>query len=194
MISTYMWNKMLNGTGVALAVTSVTKSFLDSLVGKTMAQLRATDGVLATSSVTLSNYGISSTRSTASAYKRNVLPVADSSAVGAWDPCASGQVQAIVFCYLVGGAVTKALSTTLTYNRKSISIDDPVGGQLLTGGQAGQVLEASEASASSTAQAIGAQTSAVSNSSAVTSASAIGSSISAVAQDEALYTGLMGAS
>lgn len=135
MISTYMWNKMLNGTGVALATTDGTKSFLDSLVGLTLAQLRTVAGVLATSEVTYTNYGILSTRSTVSAYKRNTVQKADTSGPTPWDPCASGKHTHVVFAWLENGVVVRCMAMSCAWNRASISIDDPVGGYLLTSGQ-----------------------------------------------------------
>ena len=135
MISTYMWNKMLNGTGVALAVTSGSKSFLDSLVGLTLAQLRTVAGVLATSEVTYTSFGILSTRSTVSAYLRNTVQKADTSGPTPWDPCASGKHTHVVFALLENSVVVRCMAMQCTGNRSSISIDDPVGGQLLTEGQ-----------------------------------------------------------
>ena len=135
MISTWMWNKMATGSGVALATTDGTKSFLDSLVDLTLAQLRTVAGVLATSSVTYTSFGILSTRSTVSAYKRNTLQKVDTSGPTPWDPCASGNHTHVVFALLESGVLVRCMAMPCTWNRASISIDDPVGGHLLTNGQ-----------------------------------------------------------
>lgn len=163
MISTGMWNKMWSGSGVALAATAATKSFLDSLIGLTVAQLRTVAGVLATADVTYSGFGIVSTRSAASAYARTTVQKADTTSVAPWDTCASGKHTAVVFALLENGVVTRCMAMPCTYNRGSISIDDPLGGQLRTGGQAGQVLEVSSGIGSSSVSLSGMKLSLVSS-------------------------------
>lgn len=132
MISTWMWNKMATGSGVALATTQGSKSFLDSLVGLTLAQLRTVAGVLATSDVTYTSFGVLSTRSAVSAYRRTTVQKADTSGPTPWDPCASGKHTHVVFALLEDSVVVRCMAMPCTWNRASISIDDPVGGQLLT--------------------------------------------------------------